>query len=323
MNENLRILKPFFRGLPIIILAVGISILVAKKYLNYVTPMYESTAKLKLADVQEGVPSANLFKDFDVFASANKIATEIEVLKSALLIEKAIDELPFNKEIYRKGSMQSVELFRNSPILIEGTFSSEQHIIAKLVGFEKWTEMLKASPPALELAKLLLDNMRKIRNEEWGYYILDVENENSITLDDEDKLDIFKTVFADVDGHQSDGYDYRLAKREKPSIEKQKIRPMEKKSIVKINTLPLAESDLKEFINVANKKFEDALQSIEHSHPELVRKLWNPEQYIEEVIKRDMLPIDRDYALSLVEAFLIHKVIELATTVDKEDLNLN
>ncbi|MBE8726385.1 GumC family protein [Flavobacterium hungaricum] len=122
MNENLRILKPFFRGLPIIILAVAISVLAAKKYLNYVTPLYESTAKLKLADVQEGVPSANLFKDFDVFASENKIATEIEVLKSALLIGRAIDELPFNKEIYRKGSFQSVELFRNSPILIEGTF---------------------------------------------------------------------------------------------------------------------------------------------------------------------------------------------------------
>ncbi|MBF7092995.1 hypothetical protein IUY40_15795 [Flavobacterium sp. ALJ2] len=126
MNENIRILKPFFRGLPIIIFTVVISILGAKKYLNYVTPMYESTAKLKLADVQEGVPSTNLFKDFDVFASANKIATEIEVLKSSLLIGKTLDELPFNKEIYRKGSVRSVELFRNSPILIDGTFNSEK-----------------------------------------------------------------------------------------------------------------------------------------------------------------------------------------------------
>ncbi|WP_026726982.1 hypothetical protein [Flavobacterium denitrificans] len=203
------------------------------------------------------------------------------------------------------------------------TLMNAQHIIAKLVGFEKWTEMLKASPPALELAKLLLDNMHKIRTEDWGYYILDVENQNSITLDDEDKLEIFKAVFADVDGHQSDGYDYRLAKREKPSIENQKIKQMEKKSTVKITTLPLAGKDLKEFIEVANKKFEDTLQSIEHEHPELVRKLWNPEQYIEEVIKPDMLPIDRDYALSLVEAFLIHKVIELATEVDEEGLIVN
>ncbi|MRX41671.1 hypothetical protein GJU43_20500 [Flavobacterium sp. LC2016-23] len=124
MNENIRILKPFFRGLPLIILAIIISVLAAKKYLTYVTPMYESTVKLKLADVQEGVPSANLFKDFDVFASANKIATEIEVLKSTVLINKAIAELPFNKEIYRKGSVRSVELFTNSPILVDGTFNS-------------------------------------------------------------------------------------------------------------------------------------------------------------------------------------------------------
>ncbi len=75
MNENFRILKPFFRGLPIVVLSILIAILIAKKYLNYTIPMYESTAKLKLADIQEGVPSANLFKDLDVFASANKIAT--------------------------------------------------------------------------------------------------------------------------------------------------------------------------------------------------------------------------------------------------------
>jgi uncharacterized protein involved in exopolysaccharide biosynthesis len=126
MNENLRLLKPLFRGFPIIILVMVLAVLSAKKYLNYVTPMYESTAKLKLADTEEGVPSANLFKDLDVFASANKIATEIEVLKSSKLIGKTLDELPFGKEIYRKGDMLTVELFGNSPITVEGTFQSEK-----------------------------------------------------------------------------------------------------------------------------------------------------------------------------------------------------
>lgn len=126
MNENLRLLKPFFRGFPIIILVMVLAVLSAKKYLNYVTPMYESTAKLKLADTEEGVPSANLFKDLDVFASANKIATEIEVLKSSKLIGKTLNELPFGKEIYRKGDVLTVELFRNSPITIDGTFQSEK-----------------------------------------------------------------------------------------------------------------------------------------------------------------------------------------------------
>ncbi len=109
------------------VLAMIIAVLAAKKYLNYVTPMYESTAKLKLADTQEGVPSANLFKDFDVFATPNKISTEIEVLKSTSLIEKTLEKLPFSTEIYRKGKVRSVELFNDSPIKVEGFLTDEKN----------------------------------------------------------------------------------------------------------------------------------------------------------------------------------------------------
>lgn len=109
------------------VLAMIIAVLAAKKYLNYVTPMYESTAKLKLADTQEGVPSANLFKDFDVFATPNKISTEIEVLKSTSLIEKTLEKLPFSTDIYRKGKVRSVELFNDSPIKVEGFLTDEKN----------------------------------------------------------------------------------------------------------------------------------------------------------------------------------------------------
>lgn len=126
-NENVRFLKPLLRGLPIVVLAMIFSVLAVKKYLNYVTPMFESTAKLKLADTQQGVPSANLFKDFDVFASSNKISTEIEVLKSSSLIEKTLKKLSFSTEIYRKGKMHSVELFTDSPIKIEATLSDKKN----------------------------------------------------------------------------------------------------------------------------------------------------------------------------------------------------
>lgn len=204
------------------------------------------------------------------------------------------------------------------------TLMNAQHIIAKLAGFEKWTDMLKASLPALELAKLLFDNMHKIRNEEWEYYILDVANENDIILDDEHRLDIFKTVFADVDGHQSDGYDYRLTKNKKPSNENQIIKPKKMKLTLQISALPLVGADRKEFIEAANKKFEDILQMKEPRHPELLRKLWNPEQYLDEdLLRPDMLPMDRDYALSLIDAFLIHHFIDLDTAADKLGLNLN
>lgn len=202
------------------------------------------------------------------------------------------------------------------------TLMNAQHIIAKLAGFDKWTDMLTASPSALELSKLLFDNMHKIRNEEWEYYILDVENKSDLILADEDKLEIFKTVFADVDGHQSDDFDYRLSKREKLSNEKQIIKPKKNKNTVQITSLPLVEADRKELIKSVNEKFEDALQTIEPSNPGLVRKLWNPEEWIDEIITPDIVPIDRDYALSLVTAYLVHHVIHLTTEADMQSYTL-
>jgi len=92
--------------------------MLASKYLNYVTPMYESTTKVKLADISEGITNSNLFKDFDVFATSNKVAGEIEVLKSEVLLNKALDELDFDLEIYRKGKIRSVELYHDSPVNI-------------------------------------------------------------------------------------------------------------------------------------------------------------------------------------------------------------
>lgn len=94
---------------------------------------------------------------------------------------------------------------------------------------------------------------------------------------------------------------------------------MEITSAIQITSLPLAGKDHEEFIKTANKVFENGLQRIEHENPESVRKLWNPDQYIDEVLTPDKLPIDRNYALSLIEAFVIHKVTDLASEVDNQD----
>lgn len=66
--------------------------------------------------------------------------------------------------------------------------------------------------------------MHKIRPEDWYFYYRGIENENDIILEDEDKLEIFRQVFADVEGHQTDGYDYRLPKSEKLPDEEPKIK---------------------------------------------------------------------------------------------------
>ena len=198
-----------------------------------------------------------------------------------------------------------------------------QHVIAQLAGFYKWSDMLNANDERLKLAKLLFDNQHKISADEWAMYIIGTERDNDVTFDDEQRLEIFEMVFANVDGHESSGQDYRLNKNEKPSIENQIVKPKKIKPNVQIFTLPLGKVDRKEFIEVANSKFEDILQTMEPNHPGLIRKLWNPERYIDEVLRADMSPVDRDYALSMIEAFLVHHVIGLAEETDKHAIHLN
>jgi hypothetical protein len=88
-----------------------------------------------------------------------------------------------------------------------------QHLIALMLGFEKWADLLKASDAELELAKLLFDCQDKIDLEDWRMYIAGAEFDNNRTFNTEDRIEIFKSVFANVDGHSSPFGDYRLDKR--------------------------------------------------------------------------------------------------------------
>lgn len=126
VNENIRILKPFLRGLPIIAAVIFLSIVAAKRYLRYATPMYESTAKIRLADTKDGSPSANLYKDFDVFANANKIGAELEVIKSKILVDKALDSLDFDITTYRVGQVRKIELYHDCPFTVSASFRNEK-----------------------------------------------------------------------------------------------------------------------------------------------------------------------------------------------------
>ncbi len=86
-----------------------------------------------------------------------------------------------------------------------------QHIIAQMVGFRKWADLLKVSESELELAKLLFDNQHKLSIEDWEDYMAIVEDDNNVTFDSEAKLEIFKAVFLDVDGHRSSAPPYVLS----------------------------------------------------------------------------------------------------------------
>ncbi|MCX6317779.1 MAG: Wzz/FepE/Etk N-terminal domain-containing protein [Bacteroidetes bacterium] len=125
VNENLRLIKPFLRGLPIIAAVMIVSVTVARRYLKYATPMYESTARIRLADSKDGSPSSNLFKDFDLFANVNKIGAEMEVIKSKVLINQALDSAGIDITTYRVGKLRKIELYHECPFVVTANFNNQ------------------------------------------------------------------------------------------------------------------------------------------------------------------------------------------------------
>lgn len=120
------LLRPYILGWPIIIISMLLAYLIAHKYLGIVIPMYESTAKLKLSDINDGIHNSNLYKDLDVFTGSQKIGTEIEVIKSHEIIKKAVKNADFDCQIYRLNGISKKELYSESPLLIRKEFLSKE-----------------------------------------------------------------------------------------------------------------------------------------------------------------------------------------------------
>jgi hypothetical protein len=91
-----------------------------------------------------------------------------------------------------------------------------------------------------------------------------------------------------------------------------------------ITTLPVDAAYRKEAIELANSTFEMVMRRIEPDNPKNTRALWNAEVYVDNHhLSEDMLPIDSEYAFSLIEAFLVHYVVDLAVQADRTALETN
>jgi len=191
-----------------------------------------------------------------------------------------------------------------------------QHIIAKLCGFTKWVDIRKACPSRMELAMFLFDNMDRVSVRDWEEYLFDVEAESRSIFDEEFKLQIFKEVLLEREPEVSYD-DYRLLPEEKYSGDEERVDIAAISSTVRITSLPLGSEDRQEFITAAHRSFERVFEHIEPENPKLVLKMWDAERYIDkEVLTLDRLPVDREYALSMIDAFMGSYVIQLVVEAD-------
>ncbi len=101
--------------------------------------------------------------------------------------------------------------------------------------------------------------------------------------------------------------------------ESQKIKPnMKSKSGYLIKALPVDPEYRTEAIDLANATFEMVMLHIAPDNPKETRKLWDAAEYVDDHhLTLEMLPIDSEYALSLIEAFLFHYVINLSVQADR------
>jgi uncharacterized protein involved in exopolysaccharide biosynthesis len=121
LNQNLRLLRPFWNGLPVVAICTGLSLTAAWQYLHYATPQYESTAKIKLADINEGPINTTLLKNLDAFSGDNRTSAEVELVRSPLLLSRALNRLPFDQSTYRVGKVRTTEMYRASPFVAQVT----------------------------------------------------------------------------------------------------------------------------------------------------------------------------------------------------------
>lgn len=85
-----------------------------------------------------------------------------------------------------------------------------------------------------------------------------------------------------------------------------------------ITSLPVDDGYRREAIELANSTFEMVISRIGPDNPVETRRLWDAVEYVDHHhLSADMLPIDSEYALSLIEAFLVHHVINLAVQADR------
>lgn len=107
------------KGLPIIIGCMLAAVLIARKAITYVTPTYEAVARIKLDENSYGISGSNLFKDFDVFTTSNRIAAEVELLRSDAILEKVAAKLNADYSLFRVGNLKETELDADRPFQLE------------------------------------------------------------------------------------------------------------------------------------------------------------------------------------------------------------
>src|ERR1700743_697817 len=114
-------LQPFFRGLPLILTLTLISVIAARVYLHYSSPMYESVSYITLAEPGKNTQRSAVSRDLDMFSTFSVIGAEVEMVRSKSVIYRAMRNLDLGITVTRLGELHNTELYKESPFIITAT----------------------------------------------------------------------------------------------------------------------------------------------------------------------------------------------------------
>ena len=99
---------------------LAISALIAYLTLRYTAPEYEAATIVKLSVENKASNVLDRVHKADEFSYDNsKIAGDIELIRSKIVIERAINTLPLTVSYYSQGTVLEFELYKQSPFIIE------------------------------------------------------------------------------------------------------------------------------------------------------------------------------------------------------------
>ena len=101
------------------VLFMVVSIVISYLILRYTAPVYEATSVIKLGIEDKAKNVLEQPGKDDFLYDANRIAGDIELIRSRIIVERALDNLPLKVSYYTQGTVLEYELYKQSPFAVE------------------------------------------------------------------------------------------------------------------------------------------------------------------------------------------------------------
>jgi tyrosine-protein kinase Etk/Wzc len=109
----------YVRFLPLFIISVALSLLIAYIYLRYTTPVYRSTGTLIVQEAASTALGDEKFEQLFSSGGNDNLQSEIEYLRSRPLLERVVRTLNLNFTYYGVGNIKQQNIYKATPITLQ------------------------------------------------------------------------------------------------------------------------------------------------------------------------------------------------------------